>query len=215
MERARALSQELLDELELYRRVLNNIPAEVALFDLEGRFQFSTPSGIRDASVREWVLGKTHHEFFRERGYPMSIAEVRQSVIERCIEEKRRITFEEVWEDVSGRRRYYVRAFSPVLDEEGQAAHVIGYGHQITELRRGEEKRREGRRSEPREDSLGTGGKVLPDSEMRRRERDNLLAALKRTDWQIYGAAGAAHMLGLKPTTLASRIKKLGLERRG
>ena len=46
---------------------------------------------------------------------------------------------------------------------------------------------------------------------MRRRERDNILAALSRTSWKIYGTDGAADLLGVKPTTLASRIKKLGL----
>jgi formate hydrogenlyase transcriptional activator len=36
---------------------------------------------------------------------------------------------------------------------------------------------------------------------------------LTQTDWRIRGPAGAAARLGLKPTTLESRIKKLGLTR--
>jgi len=54
---------------------------------------------------------------------------------------------------------------------------------------------------------------VLPDAEMKRRERDNILMALQRTGWKIYGPNGAAELLDLKPTTLASRIKRLGLNR--
>ena len=46
---------------------------------------------------------------------------------------------------------------------------------------------------------------------MRQRERDNILVALAQTNWKIYGTDGAANLLGVKPTTLASRIKKLGL----
>lgn len=38
-------------------------------------------------------------------------------------------------------------------------------------------------------------------------ERKNILAALKAADWKIYGKGGAAELLGIKPTTLASRIK--------
>lgn len=34
-----------------------------------------------------------------------------------------------------------------------------------------------------------------------------------QTGWRIRGPAGAAALLGLKPTTLESRIKKLGLQR--
>ena len=52
---------------------------------------------------------------------------------------------------------------------------------------------------------------VIPEAEMRRRERDNLIAALESTGWQVYGAGGAAELLGVKPSTLASRIKKMGI----
>jgi transcriptional regulator with GAF, ATPase, and Fis domain len=44
-------------------------------------------------------------------------------------------------------------------------------------------------------------------------EREQILAALDQTGWRIRGPAGAATLLGLKPTTLESRIKKLGLQR--
>ena len=44
-------------------------------------------------------------------------------------------------------------------------------------------------------------------------ERTQILAALEQTGWRIRGPAGAAALLGLKPTTLESRIKKLGLPR--
>ena len=49
--------------------------------------------------------------------------------------------------------------------------------------------------------------------EMQRRERDNLLVVLEKTGWKIKGADGAAELLGVKPTTLLSRIKKMGLRR--
>ncbi|RYD21026.1 MAG: sigma-54-dependent Fis family transcriptional regulator [Verrucomicrobiaceae bacterium] len=53
----------------------------------------------------------------------------------------------------------------------------------------------------------------LTESEMNRRERDNLLAVLEKSNWRIKGENGAAELLGLKPTTLLSRIKKMGLRR--
>jgi len=54
---------------------------------------------------------------------------------------------------------------------------------------------------------------VVPDAEMKRRERENILAALRQTGWRIRGPKGAAEFLDVKPTTLASRIRKLGLKR--
>ena len=50
--------------------------------------------------------------------------------------------------------------------------------------------------------------------ELEELERQNIIAALESADWKIAGANGAAQLLGLKPTTLSSRIKALGIERR-
>jgi transcriptional regulator with GAF, ATPase, and Fis domain len=36
---------------------------------------------------------------------------------------------------------------------------------------------------------------------------------LRKTGWKIKGVDGAAELLGVKPTTLISRIEKLGLKR--
>ena len=44
-------------------------------------------------------------------------------------------------------------------------------------------------------------------------EHAHILEVLKRAQWRIRGAGGAAEILGLKPTTLEARIKKLGLQR--
>jgi DNA-binding NtrC family response regulator len=44
-------------------------------------------------------------------------------------------------------------------------------------------------------------------------ERAHIEKTLKATHGRIYGAGGAAELLGLKPSTLQSRMKKLGIER--
>jgi hypothetical protein len=53
--------------------------------------------------------------------------------------------------------------------------------------------------------------RVLTDAEVRRLEADNLRPALRRARGKVSGTGGAAELLGVKPTTLASRIKALGL----
>ena len=53
----------------------------------------------------------------------------------------------------------------------------------------------------------------LTESEMCHRKRQNLFAVLQKAGWKIKGADGAAELLGVKPTTLISRIEKMGLRR--
>ena len=43
-------------------------------------------------------------------------------------------------------------------------------------------------------------------------ERENVRSALRRSGGKIYGTGGAAELLGLRPTTLASRMKALGVQ---
>jgi PAS domain S-box-containing protein len=50
--------------------------------------------------------------------------------------------------------------------------------------------------------------------ELEELERNNIIAALKSTEWKVAGENGAAQLLGVKPTTLSSRMKALGIERK-
>ena len=44
-------------------------------------------------------------------------------------------------------------------------------------------------------------------------QRKHILSVLEVTRWQVSGERGAAKLLGIKPTTLLARMKKLGIER--
>src|SRR5213593_1027659 len=61
--------------------------------------------------------------------------------------------------------------------------------------------------------SLDGNGKLSLD-ELAVRERDIVAAALRRTNFKIYGAVGAAALLRIKPTTLVSKMKRLNVQKR-
>ena len=44
-------------------------------------------------------------------------------------------------------------------------------------------------------------------------EREHIIAALKSSNWKIYGPGGAAELLDINVSTLNSRMKKLGIEK--
>lgn len=52
---------------------------------------------------------------------------------------------------------------------------------------------------------------VMTEQQVRQLEIDNLHAALATANGRMFGPGGAAELLGIKPTTLASRLKKLGI----
>jgi transcriptional regulator with GAF, ATPase, and Fis domain len=70
-----------------------------------------------------------------------------------------------------------------------------------------------------REDSAGAvttedpGEAVLTDKQIKELQKANLIKALKQTKWRVSGAGGAAELLGVRPTTLADRIRSYGIKR--
>ena len=75
----------------------------------------------------------------------------------------------------------------------------------------------EGRKSESQTGSAHlslppTAEDILTVTELRKFEANNIRRALQSSGGKISGSGGAAEMLDIKPTTLASRIKSLGIE---
>ena len=68
-------------------------------------------------------------------------------------------------------------------------------------------------------DSFDAPGKVmmsddvLTDKEMRDFQKNNIVKAMKQANWKVSGAGGAAELLGVRPTTLADRIRTLKIRK--
>ena len=75
------------------------------------------------------------------------------------------------------------------------------------------EANRNGRDSPPEDNVDVDEARVLTETEMRQLQKKNLVNALRKTGWQVSGKAGAAELLGVKPTTLADRIKSFGIRK--
>src|SRR5438445_3621885 len=60
----------------------------------------------------------------------------------------------------------------------------------------------------------GRAKRVRTAKELTELERSNLVAALEVTGWRVAGDGGVAQLLGMKPTTLSSCMKALGIERK-
>ncbi len=67
----------------------------------------------------------------------------------------------------------------------------------------------------PPRGAVGEGSTLEPEylteAEFERRQRENLLLVLEKAHWKVKGPDGAAELLGIKPTTLFSRMKRMGI----
>jgi formate hydrogenlyase transcriptional activator len=66
------------------------------------------------------------------------------------------------------------------------------------------------------DESMMRSGETAPESAvdtLENAERNHILRALNETHWVVHGKKGAADLLGINPSTLRSRMKKLGIKR--
>ena len=61
--------------------------------------------------------------------------------------------------------------------------------------------------------AVASDDQLLTEKQMRSLQKQNLITALKQTNWRVSGTDGAAELLGIKPTTLADRIKSFGIRK--
>lgn len=68
------------------------------------------------------------------------------------------------------------------------------------------------RNSVERKPEVSATEEVVTELKFKNMEKQNIVMALRKTQGKVFGVSGAAELLGVKPTTLASRIKKYHIE---
>ena len=130
----RAIEQELKRTRSFYETILNNLPADIAVFDLNHNYLFLNPTAIHDNELRKWMIGKNDYDFFRRKGLGPEIADARRAVFNQVVASKK--THERIDEHFQsdGSAVHVLRRFFP-YEEQGELKLVIGYGIDITELK--------------------------------------------------------------------------------
>jgi PAS domain S-box-containing protein len=67
--------------------------------------------------------------------------------------------------------------------------------------------------AEPKAVAKPRGGELMTEAELREFQKANLLRALQQANWKVSGKGGAAELLGVRPTTLADRIRTFKIKK--
>ncbi|MEZ5291211.1 MAG: ATP-binding protein [Vicinamibacterales bacterium] len=135
---------------EFYRQVLDSLPVQLAVFDPDLRYEYATPSAFRTADVRNWVIGKSDVEYGRLRNLPPEVVAQRRETVRRVFDTGETVEFEEGFTTKDGEARFFKRFVAPAFDNEGRVQHVLGYGIDITDLKRVEAELRDAKQQAER-----------------------------------------------------------------
>ena len=122
-----------------YRRVLEALPAQLAVFSPTGTYEYVTPSAIADEETRAWVIGRTDLEYGLRRQLPREVVAARRARVLECAATGRPSEFEESFTTRENDVRHFRRFVRPVRDADGRVSKVLGYGLDITGQRRAEQ----------------------------------------------------------------------------
>ena len=135
----RDISKEVEFEQELKRQkkftedVLNNLPADIAVFDKDHRYLFVNPWAIRDDTTREWIIGKTDYDYFAWKGKSPDSADERHRYFMESVNTCKRVQYVDKIQSPSGQLRYVLRNYYPYV-ENGSVKYVFGYAIDVTEM---------------------------------------------------------------------------------
>lgn len=131
--------KKIQEQKAFYELILNQIPADIAVFDNQHRYLFVNPLGIKDPELRKWIIGKDDVEYCAYKNRSQSIAAERQRIFNETVQSGRQREWEEKSVDAQGNSVYNLRKMYPVFDADGNLEIVIGYGINITAVKRIEE----------------------------------------------------------------------------
>ena len=76
----------LMPKREFYEFILNNIPADIAVFSKEHKYVYINPQGIKNTELRKFMIGKDDFDYCRFKGIPDDMAHKRRGVFNSILE---------------------------------------------------------------------------------------------------------------------------------
>lgn len=113
--------------------ILDNIPADIAVFDKNHNYLFINSIGIANEELRKWLIGKNDFDYCTYRNLDTTLAEKRHEYFKKAIETKKQVD----WVDEVKKEDkvvHLLRRFFPFFIKE-KFVYMIGYGIDITELK--------------------------------------------------------------------------------
>ncbi|MFM9007856.1 MAG: sensor histidine kinase [Bacteroidota bacterium] len=127
--------RDIEQQKDFYETILNNLPTDIAVFDVEHRYLFLNPNAISNKEVRQWMIGKDDFDYAKWKGIDDSMAKRRREMFNLVLKNQSGITWEDQHRE-TGKERFILRKMFPVYKEgTSDLRLVIGYGLDITPIK--------------------------------------------------------------------------------
>ena len=74
------LKNEIQEQKEFYEFILDNLPADIAVFDTNHKYVYINPKGIKDKKIRSFMIGKDDFDYYQMKNLPNDKAHERRKM---------------------------------------------------------------------------------------------------------------------------------------
>lgn len=122
-----------------YELILNKIPVDIAVFDLNHKYVFLNPAAISDSNLREYLIGKDDYDYCSYRGRDPKMADDRRAKFNSVLVKKKSLQWVDKTVNSKGELHHVLRKLHPIFIGD-EMINVIGFGTDITELKKQQDK---------------------------------------------------------------------------
>jgi signal transduction histidine kinase len=122
-----------------YELILNKIPVDIAVFDLNHKYVFLNPAAISDSNLRGYLIGKDDYDYCSYRGRDPKLADDRRAKFNRVLVEKKSLQWVDKTVNSKGELHHVLRKLHPIFIGD-EMINVIGFGTDVTELKKQQDK---------------------------------------------------------------------------
>ncbi|MDE3236552.1 MAG: PAS domain S-box protein [Bacteroidota bacterium] len=121
-----------------YEKVLNNIPADISIFDKNQQYLFVNSRNGEEEHVRKWMIGKNDFDYFLSQNKGLEKALQRKNYFEQAKEYLHNVQYEETKLQQDGKEQHMLQHFFPYVNDRKEIEFVISYGVNISRIRQNE-----------------------------------------------------------------------------
>ncbi|RYZ93809.1 MAG: PAS domain-containing sensor histidine kinase, partial [Sphingobacteriaceae bacterium] len=120
------------ERLNFYEDVLNEVAADIVIFDTEHRYIFINKTAVKDTALRERMIGLKDEDYCWLTNRPESIMLERQANFDEVLATRQIKSWEERVKDKSGKVTHRLLSLQPLLNDKNEVKLVIGCGMDIS-----------------------------------------------------------------------------------
>jgi PAS domain S-box-containing protein len=135
---------DLTGQKKLYERILDQIPVDIITYNSELSFTYVNSSAVKNADMRQWMIGKKNSDFFKVRKPDPSAGAEHERIIYEALGKKGPVEKEETYFTKDNTIKHVLNGVSPVYNKDGdELLSLICYSLDVTHIKEAEKKLKE------------------------------------------------------------------------